>query len=280
MADNQHNTYPLTDNAIYREVFSSLQLATFFKVLVNESPGGESCAFMKLERLIDLDLPIQSISKRGPGDESYRVPAEALKAAVGEAKGRWQPAFDDDVSWETSEDVLEKPDDGIWQIRVSGIPEGYYAKLGALWVCEDDYRDACVRLGDTSYHWPAYPWLTAEDELVLRSVAGTAGHNLTDLLPFEKRPGRQETPRGAKSVGRRSRTDSMRNEIENAIRELGDKWTSDQVMDKLKTYAGKKGSCITEAHENFVLWRSTKGDPCKLTMNALRKRISRRTPSP
>ncbi|MGH8719472.1 MAG: hypothetical protein ACREV0_11115 [Burkholderiales bacterium] len=80
----------------------------------------------------------------------------------------------------------------------------------------------------------------------------------------------------------RTRSDAMSAEIEEAIRELGDNWTPYQVMQKLKTYAGKSSSCITEAGTDYVLWRNSSGEPSKLDLKNLRNRLYRlrkRTPN-
>lgn len=77
-------------------------------------------------------------------------------------------------------------------------------------------------------------------------------------------------------ASRRSRNDIMSAEIEQAIRELGNDWTPYQVMHKLRSYAGKGGSCITEAGLKFVVWCNASQEPMKLNMQALRKRLERR----
>jgi len=73
------------------------------------------------------------------------------------------------------------------------------------------------------------------------------------------------------------RNDLMSAEIENAIRELGDRATPADVMRKLKSYAGKLGSCITEVAPDGVVWRTSSGKNTKLAMAALNKRLSRQT---
>lgn len=65
-------------------------------------------------------------------------------------------------------------------------------------------------------------------------------------------------------------------EIEEAIRELGDDYTAHQVMHKLKSYAGKAGSCIQDTGSDFVIWRNKDNEIAKLNTSALRKRLGRK----
>lgn len=74
-----------------------------------------------------------------------------------------------------------------------------------------------------------------------------------------------------------SRSDPMSAEIEEATRELGDRATPSDIMRKLRSYAGRQGSCITESAADGILWRTPAGDNAKLTMQALKKRLARRT---
>lgn len=78
------------------------------------------------------------------------------------------------------------------------------------------------------------------------------------------------------SSWRRTRTDAMSAEIEDAIRTIGADPTPYQVMHKLKGIAGKGGSCITENGNDFVLWQNASGEKLKLDMANLRKRLERR----
>jgi hypothetical protein len=76
----------------------------------------------------------------------------------------------------------------------------------------------------------------------------------------------------------RARYDSMSREIEKAITQLtqlGEEVTPYRIMDKLKSFAGSDGSCITDAGSDNVRWRRASGDPEKLTMTLLKKRLRR-----
>ncbi|MGH6635102.1 MAG: hypothetical protein ACRED0_02855 [Gammaproteobacteria bacterium] len=152
----------------------------------------------------------------------------------------------------------------IWRIRVTGIPDQYFGKLGALWVCETDYSAACAKLGATRYRWPKNPWSIGEEGLDVRPVT----------TPHEQQSGAEGAPQPAEVCSSVKR-DAMAHEIEQAIREIGLNYTPEEVMNKLAGYAGKKGSCIVEVDRNCAIWRRDCGALESLTMNALKERLRR-----
>ncbi len=74
----------------------------------------------------------------------------------------------------------------------------------------------------------------------------------------------------------RTRVDGMCEEIANAIRDLGPECTSQQVMRRLKGFAGMPGSCIKASKDAGVTWTGEHGQELELNMDALRKRLRRR----
>jgi len=74
---------------------------------------------------------------------------------------------------------------------------------------------------------------------------------------------------------KKTRIDAMSAEIEEVILELGKQATPYEIMQKLKSRA-QTGGCITEAKPDYVLWVNESGEPSKLDMKMLRKRLERR----
>lgn len=75
----------------------------------------------------------------------------------------------------------------------------------------------------------------------------------------------------------RVRRDQMREEIDEAIRIVGENATASEVMSQLKKFASMEGSCIEDVGPDYVLWkRPSTNAPEKLTIKALRKRMGRR----
>ncbi len=77
------------------------------------------------------------------------------------------------------------------------------------------------------------------------------------------------------SLVKKTRIDAMSAEIEEVILELGKQATPYEIMQKLKSRA-QTGGCITEAKPDYVLWVNESGEPSKLDMKMLRKRLERR----
>lgn len=73
---------------------------------------------------------------------------------------------------------------------------------------------------------------------------------------------------------RNARNDPLRVELREVFDNNPD-FTPSQVMDALKKRAGQPTSCITEALLDGVMWRRNCRQPEKLTLPALRSRISR-----
>jgi hypothetical protein len=77
----------------------------------------------------------------------------------------------------------------------------------------------------------------------------------------------------------RARSDDMAIELSCVIAGLeqqGEHVTPAKVMALLRARAGRPDSCIYDTAPNGVLWtRGSSGEPEKLTMEALKKRISR-----
>lgn len=82
-------------------------------------------------------------------------------------------------------------------------------------------------------------------------------------------------PKG-ESLVKKTRIDAMSAEIEEVILELGKQATPYEIMQKLKSRA-QTGGCVTEAKLDYVLWGNGSGEPSKLDMKMLRKRLERRT---
>lgn len=82
-------------------------------------------------------------------------------------------------------------------------------------------------------------------------------------------------PKG-ESLVKKARIDAMSAEIEEVIFEIGKQATPYEIMQKLKSRA-QTGGCITEAKLDYVLWGNGSGEPSKLDMKMLRKRLERRT---
>lgn len=78
------------------------------------------------------------------------------------------------------------------------------------------------------------------------------------------------------SLVKKPRIDAMSAEIEEVIFELGKQATPYEIMQKLKSRA-QTGGCITETKPDYVLWVNESGEPSKLDMKMLRKRLERRT---
>lgn len=92
----------------------------------------------------------------------------------------------------------------------------------------------------------------------------------------ETHPGPTER---ATSAGGRIRHDDIQIEIDDAkvnVKQRGEHVTPAKVMALLRARAGRPDSCIYDTAPNGVLWtRGSSGEPEKLTMEALKKRISR-----
>jgi hypothetical protein len=110
------------------------------------------------------------------------------------------------------------------------------------------------------------------------AMVGIAGPKLCELAGFAKehpaRPMMAAAPKPAAAT--EPRRDLMAVEIGTAIAELGGAPAAAAIMGRLKDYAGKAGSCITEAGAGFVLWRDANGKRQKLDAENLRKRLERR----
>ncbi|MDI3514018.1 MAG: hypothetical protein PWP40_1247 [Rhodocyclaceae bacterium] len=85
--------------------------------------------------------------------------------------------------------------------------------------------------------------------------------------------------RPASSASTRSRFDTIQVEIDDVVAALegeGKSATPAKVMARLRERAGKPDSCIYDTAADGVLWtRGSSGEQTKLTMQALKKRISR-----
>lgn len=79
--------------------------------------------------------------------------------------------------------------------------------------------------------------------------------------------------------GARTRHDDIQIEIDDVragLEQQGEHVTPAKVMALLRARAGRPDSCIYDTAPNGVLWtRGSSGEPEKLTMEALKKRISR-----
>jgi len=153
--------------------------------------------------------------------------------------------------------------------------------LGDLCAVErDESRPHCslVRLTDIAAVAESLPdpW-PLPDEFPRPSAAPAANApppsqaNQGEAAPAADRP--------TSSAPERSRIDSIQIEIDDVIAGLeqrGEPATPAKVMARLRERAGKLDSCISECAPDGVIWiRGTTGKPAKLTMEALKQRISR-----
>ncbi len=164
--------------------------------------------------------------------------------------------------------------------------------VAARWDYEHDPATAAERERDLAtwneYHeakrevakWEAAATPTASDQATRDDRLKEAMGRLATLTDRYKQlrgdyVGRDQSAPAQKKETQ-TRVDALGAEIEQAIRELGGDRTPYQVMSKLRSYAEKSGSCISEAGGDYVLWRSASGDLQKLDMKNLRSRLTRR----
>lgn len=83
------------------------------------------------------------------------------------------------------------------------------------------------------------------------------------------------TTGAAHPTSKYERNDAMARELNQALVELPGKPTPEEVMQQLRTYAGKAGSCITEVAQDGVIWRRDNGTRSKMTLKNLRDRMGR-----
>ena len=142
----------------------------------------------------------------------------------------------------------------------------------AQWDYHNDPAMAPLRKAAWDYCQECDEWKSKATPTALDKVAQDSG-----LRAAQERFTAFEQKFNATDDGHiRVRQDRMSFEIEDAIRELGAKYTPAHVLRKLASYIGKSGSCIVGSNGNGVRWKDERDKPHDLDIDALKKRIYRR----